>query len=316
VNAPVLSLVDLHIIRGLAAGKTQAEIGAELHLEQPSISKMLRACEERTGLTIVAPVGRRLGLSDAGREIALAAERALDAFAALERYAADVVAARAGSLRFVTSSTPGSYVLPELVAAFSRERPALEIEMEIVPVSGMWEVFESEEFDFAIAPELGMPPDLRARRLYDDPVVFFAPPSAPIASRPAVRFEDLANETLIGKFVDAHWRAIFRSFEQRGFRALRTVTIVPPEGVKRMVAERLGVGALLESSVQRELEAGSFVRLPIADPSLEQHFCFATRRSDVLSPAAEAFLAYLDARLAPARRSYAEPESPASNVEL
>lgn len=297
MTAPLLSLIDLHIIRGLALGKTQADIGAELHLEQPSVSKMLRACEERTGLAIVVPAGRRVELTAAGRAIAAAAAGALDAFGRFERFALELRDGRAGTLRFVTSSTPGSYVLPGLVAAFLRERPAIDVQMEIVPVSGLWELFESEAFDFAIAPEMGLPPELDARRLYDDPVVFFAMPGSEIAMRPALDFSDLATETLVGKFIDTHWRGIFREFEARGFRAARKVTIIPPEGVKRMVAEGLGVGALLASSIRRELTDGTLVRLPIADPSLQQHFAFATRRNDVLSPAAEAFFAFLQARL-------------------
>jgi DNA-binding transcriptional LysR family regulator len=289
----MLSLGELQIICGLAKGRTQTEIGEKLHLEQSTISKMLRACEERLGVEIVMLNGRRLGLSPAGRTLALAAQRALDAFDDLETFIDELRVGQAGLVRFAASSTPGSYVVPPLVARFLRERPDVSIDLQIYPASALWERFDSERFDFAVAPALGLPAELIAEPLYDDSLVFFASPNAPIIGRVGLTLGELAGETLIGKFVDSHWRGIFRELERGGFRAEKRITVIPPEGVKRMVAQGLGIGALLESSIARELEEGSLVRLPISDPSLTQQFCLATRRGDVLSPPAAALVGLL-----------------------
>lgn len=304
----LLALGDLQILRGLARGKTQAEIGEELHLEQSTISKMLKACELRTGLVLVAHSGRRLELSPAGCELAAAAERALAAFDRLDRLALDLRAGLTGTVRVIASSTPGSYVLPGLLADFLRERPGVSIDLQITPVSSIWDAFESERYDFAVAPALGLPRELRSEPLYDDPVVFFAEPGSPAAAKADLTLSDLRDETLIGKFVDSHWRSIFREFERRGFRAARKFTIIPPEGVKRMVAEGLGIGVLFESSLRAELDRGLLVRLPIADPSLRQTFCLAFAPAEVLSPAAEAFVAYLRGRLSYAATAYVAGE--------
>ena len=302
------SLGDLQIIRGLAAGKTQAQIGEELHVEQSTISKMLKAAEDRSGLHVVELSGRRLALSEAGRALAPAAVRALAAFEDIDAFVADLRCGRRGSIRCVASSTPGSYVIPQLIASFLRERPEISIDVQIVPVSSLWSIFESEQLDFAIAPALGLPSDLRAEPLYDDQVAFFTAPGSPLARRREVSFADLASETLIGKFVDSHWRSIFRELERRGFRAARTVTIIPPEGVKRIVSEGLGVGVLFESSIRHELDEGRLVRLPIFDPSLQQRFCIASHRNERFSPATEAFVAHLHSRLSYAPDAYVRTE--------
>lgn len=287
------SLGELRIICGLAAGRTQAEIGEELHLEQSTISKMLRGCAERLGFEVVTLAGRRLTLTPAGRTLALAAQRAIDAFDDLDTFIDALRAGEAGSIRFAASSTPGSYVLPRLIAPFLQSRPEVTIDMQIFPVSQLWEHFESERFDFAVGPAMGLPQELAVEHLYDESVVFFASPALPVACRPVVGLDELAGETLIGKFIDSHWRGIFRELEGRGFRAERKVTIIPPEAVKRMVSQGLGIGVLFESSITEELREGSLVRLPISDPSLEQRFCLATRRDDPLSPPAAAFVARL-----------------------
>ena len=98
----ILAVGELRVIRGLAAGKTQVEIGDELHLEQSTISKMLRNAEERAGLELVRVNGRRLQLSAAGREVAIAGERVVQAFDGLDEFVRELRLGRAGSVRFVT----------------------------------------------------------------------------------------------------------------------------------------------------------------------------------------------------------------------
>jgi len=85
---------------------------------------------------------------------------------------------------------------------------------------------------------------------------------------------------------------------QLGFRAGRRETLIPPEGVKRIVAAGNAVGMHLESSVRRELERGTLVRLPIVGPALAQHFRLARRPNEPLSPLALRFAAFLKARIA------------------
>ena len=293
VAAGILAVGELNVLLELASGKTQAEIGEHLHLEQSTISKMLKNAEERAGVKIVAVRGRRLQLTAAGRELAVAGQRVVRAFDDLDQYVRELRLGRTGVVRFVASSTPGSYVLPEIVGSFLRERPNVSVEMRIMPISGLWEAFEAGQFDFAVAPVQGLPKELKSEPLYSDPVVFFAAPHLPIAAKARVTLADLAGETLIGKFVDSHWRRIFYELEEAGFLAKRRVTIIPPEGVKRMVAQGLGIGVLFESSIRRELADGTFVPVRFNAALLREHFCIASNPKDSLSPSAATFLAHL-----------------------
>jgi DNA-binding transcriptional LysR family regulator len=289
----LLSLVDLQIVVGLAAGKTQAQIGEELNLEQPAISKLLKAAESRTGLHLVEQHGRRLGLSAAGGELAKAAAQTLGAFEDVRRLSLDLRSGDAGPVRVMTSTTPGNYVLPALVSSFLAECPRAEVQLHISPNSTLWEAFEEERCDFAVLPQLGISAALKVCPLYNDPVVFFARYDAPIVARDTVTLADLHSETIVGKFVDQQWTLIFRELERSGFRAAQRFTISPPEAVKRMVLAGLGVGVLFESSIRAELDAGTLVRLPIGDLSLQQVFCTAMPPHQILAPVAERFLTYL-----------------------
>jgi DNA-binding transcriptional LysR family regulator len=296
---PTVTLIGLRIVAGMAAGKTQAEIGAELHLEQPAISKLLRAYEAGTGLSIVEHFGRRLALTALGRELARAAARTLAAFDEVDRLAEDVLAARRGTVRILASSTPGNYVLPAIVAAFLREVPQASIQLYIQPIPNLWSSFELEQCDFAVVPALDIPAQLLSEPLYHDAVVFFASPANPLTRRTKMRLDELGAHTVVGKFFENHW--LVRDLEQRGFRAGRKVTIMPPEGVKRMVDAGMSVGMLFESSLRNELERAKVIRLPIADPSPGQLFSLVRNPQDPLSPLALRFADFLRSAVQPSR---------------
>ena len=73
----LLSPADLQILVRLSDGMTQAQIGNDLGIEQPAVSKSIRAAEARLGMALVRSDRRRLVLTSAGRELARAGTRVL-----------------------------------------------------------------------------------------------------------------------------------------------------------------------------------------------------------------------------------------------
>jgi DNA-binding transcriptional LysR family regulator len=294
----LLSPLDLRILLGIAAGKTQAAIGEELNLEQPAVSKLLGLCESRTNLRLVEQHGRRLALTPAGSELARAGGWALEGLADLRRMADALRAGSHGPIRLIASSSPGNYVLPEVIAAFVRAHPDADVNVEIMPVSKMWVAFEQGEFDFAVAPLRGKPDDLEFEALYDDPVVFFVAAGSPLAGEADLDFADLHEEVVIAQFIAEYWETMTRSLGVAGPSGRRHRVIISPEAIKGLVGNAFGVGVLLESAVRRELQDGTFVRLPIQSPTLAEAFGIVRRPSARLSPIAEEFRLSLRAHLA------------------
>ena len=56
----LLSTSDLQILARLDGGMTQSQIGNDLGLEQPTISKAIHAAEQRLGMALVHGDGRQL----------------------------------------------------------------------------------------------------------------------------------------------------------------------------------------------------------------------------------------------------------------
>lgn len=134
--------------------------------------------------------------------------------------------------------------------------------------------------------------------LYDDPVVFFAAPGSPLASRAIVRLEDLYGETLIAKFAELFWGQIHHDLARRGYTWPNQIDLRSSEAIKRIVEGGMGIGVLFASSVAAEFADGRLVRLPVADAMLLQTFCILRRPEIVQTPLARELCDYLRAAFA------------------
>lgn len=145
-GATLLTPTELNVLVRLNDGLTQTEAGAELGLEQPSISKILRSAELRLGLALLQQDGRRSKLTSVGRELARAGAVALRQLHGLDDFVHALRAGRAGVVRVIASSTPGSYVLPPVLARFLQTNPHARVEIEVISMSRLWEAFVAGGF--------------------------------------------------------------------------------------------------------------------------------------------------------------------------
>lgn len=276
----IFSVVDMEILLGIAQGQTQAEMAVRLRLEQPAISKRLRAAERRSGVRLVAQDGRRLTLTQAGREVAALAKDILAQYERLGHLCASYQTAGRPHVRVLTTVAPGSYVLPELIASYMQLHRDIKVDIDVRLLDQVRDAFTFGSYDFAILPETRYSMQMISETLYADSFVIFAVADHPLVRRATLTPADLRDVTLTSKFSPEYWTALFDGLERIGFARERHVQILSYDGVKRAVRESRGLGMLYESSVAEELAGGVFARLPVEADFLRQTFCLA-RRPDV-----------------------------------
>jgi len=288
-----LSLVELHILHGLADGKTLLRIGQELHLSQPAVSKLLRAAERRIRLTLVVQQGRRLVLTPAGADCASIASVVLAQLQELDHAMDTLRAGRAGPVHVLSASTPGNYVLPSLISQFLRQAPGADIVLQIATAESFWDMFLGLHHDLGIAAQAIWPPGVRGELLYRDPIHFFVGPGNPLAGCQQATQEALQDQTLVTSVTGPYWSQLLGELARRGFTFARQVDLRAPEAIKRFVETGNGVGILFGSALHREIADGRLVPLPIADLALSQGFWLVERQTAPLSPVAREFRAFL-----------------------
>ncbi|HZU05089.1 MAG TPA: LysR family transcriptional regulator [Chloroflexota bacterium] len=300
-----LSLVQLEILCGLAQGKTLAQIGEELYLTQPSISKLLHAAEREAGVPLVERRGRRLHLTPAGAEVARTGQRIEIQLQELSRLLQEMRAGITGTLRLLATNTPGNYVLPALIGEFLRDWPAAQLVLRVVPAEALLTFLFEEGYDFAVGPRQVHPEDVVVEPLYDDPITFFVSPRTSLVRKSRVTWDDIRQGTLVGPFTQPYWTQFFEQLAARGFTLGKHIDLRALEGVKRLVENSNYVGVLFGAALKREFDDRRLVPLVLPEVAYSQTFCLIARRGVPLAPLAQRFRQFLLARF---REKYSSQE--------
>jgi DNA-binding transcriptional LysR family regulator len=269
----VFTTTELRVLAGIMSGQTITEIGEDLLLTHPSISKTLRSAEQRAGFPLVELRGRRLRLTADGARVAIAAQDVLVELGQLDRLLAEVRDGTSGGLRVVATSSICNYVLPPVIGAMLMSAPDVDLRVQAAtPSSDIWPLFDTGEFEIAIARTLP-PPHITAAHLFDDQLCLCVAPGSDLIDQD-IDWAAISGRTLIGPInEDAMWG----QFSLLGIRARSWVRVSDVTLAKRLVADGHGIALLYRSVAQEEAAAGRIVMLPLPDAPIGISYWVATR---------------------------------------
>ncbi len=264
-----------------------------LHLTQPAVSMQMRQLEVAAGLPLVEHLGKRLHLTDAGRELLRYAAQVSD----LLREAGEAMQALqgvgGGELSIGVTST-AKYFAPSLLAEFRRGRPELRLRLAVSNREAVVRSLAENAVDLVI---MGRPPrglDTEAAPFARHPIAIIAAPGHPLAGRSRIAMNRLAGETFIIRERGSGTRAAMEHvFAARGFRARETLEMSSNETIKQAVMAGMGIAFLSMHTIGLELRAGRLATLPVTGLPVMREWYVIHRRGKRLSPAAQAFKAFL-----------------------
>ena len=225
-----------------------------LHLSQPAVSGQLQALQQSFGEALYRRHGRGIALTSAGLRLLGPAQRVRAAMqeAVNERQATQTLAH--GTLRIGASTTPASYLLPEVVAHFKQNHPGIEVQMVTGNTREMIE--RLPELDIAmIEGELSEQTINQCQVLpwQTDEVVAIMPPSHPLAGRASVELAELVTQSLVMREDGSGVRnLIIKAFAELGVSVSGYLELAGVEGIKQAVRAGLGVGFVSKLSLSHE----------------------------------------------------------------
>ena len=166
---------------------TWAAAADSVGVSPSALSQGIAELERRLGLALFRPEGRRRVPLPQAEPVLAHARRVLAQTHDLATWAAEVRGGRAGRLRVGMIDAAAVDHYPEVLRAFRRDRPEVELHLVVRPSGALLGQLRRDEIDVAIcvAPEPD-PPDLRSIDLLDEPLVVYGPPGA--ARRPPVEW--------------------------------------------------------------------------------------------------------------------------------
>jgi DNA-binding transcriptional LysR family regulator len=249
--------------------------------------------EAAAGQRLVERNGRGSRLTEAGRVLAAHANQALAALAAGEEELHALAGLESGTIHIGASTTPGVYLLPDMLGCFQRDHPNVSIEVEIASTGEILERLLAGRIHLALVGDTAADERIHFEPLLSDEIVGIAKPGLLRKAKGRVKPVALSAQTLLV-------REARSSTQQVADRALRAAGVEPKrvweldssEAIKRAAREGLGIAflshyAVAEEVQRRELECFRLAGRPRIERRL--HIARLARRSP--SPSERRFIA-------------------------
>lgn len=293
-------LVTVHQLRLFTAVADHASFSraAEfLGLSQPAVSHQLKALRLALGVPLVEIVGRRITLTPAGEILQGHARRILAEFEAAGADLDELKDLRRGTLRVVADTTVGIYVLPDVLGAFRKEHPGIELRLDIGNRQHLLERLVANEVDFAFGGRVwdDAPIPLVVRPFLANELIAIASPQCPLAGSTRVSLAEFAALPFIGRESGSGTRETTEAaFQEAGISVRPIMELASNGAIKRAVAQDLGVSVVSRFTTSLEIQLGLLVEIPLEGFPLQRQWHLFCARDKLFSPAAAAFATFLD----------------------
>jgi DNA-binding transcriptional LysR family regulator len=267
----------------------------EIFLTQPAVSRQVRQLEEELGVHLFEQIGKSLHVTDAGETLAVEAEMLLGA---MERTAEAVRSHRTaelGSLRIGASTTPGFYLLPDILGRFHRRFPKVALHYTVENSLRIEQMLVRNELDLGFVGARLSGEELELKPLLEDEIVCFTSPSHRLAKVRRIAPSSLEEEIWIIREKGSATRLLFEDWlSTRNVAIRKSIELTCPETCKALVRAGIGVSFMSVHGLRAEIRAKYLVKIPVAEMSLKRPIFLARHSDKRNSPVMERFLATVE----------------------
>ena len=143
------TLNQLRIFLKVVQNQSVTKASEELHLTQPAVSIQLKNFQDQFEIPLTEVVGRKIYVTDFGKEIAEAAEQILQQVNTIDYKTLAYKGQLFGKIKISVVST-GKYVMPYFLADFLKMHPGVELEMDVTNKNKVVKSMQNNEVDFAL----------------------------------------------------------------------------------------------------------------------------------------------------------------------
>ncbi|MFN3404892.1 MAG: LysR family transcriptional regulator [Cytophagaceae bacterium] len=309
------TLNQLQIFQKVAQTQSVTKAAEELFLTQPAVSIQLRNFQDQFDIPLTEVVGRKIYITDFGKEIAVAAERILNEVHAINYKTSAFKGQLSGKLKISVVST-GKYVMPYFLSDFILENPGVELLMDVTNKSKVVKSLERNEVDFSLVSILPDSLSVNKVDLLDNKLFLVGNRETRI--RKSADLNNLFEKfPLIFREGGSGTRQTMEKFlEKNKTPVTKKMELTSNEAVKQAVLAGLGFSIMPIIGIKNELLNGELKIIPIKGLPIKTRWRIIWLKGKNLSPVATAFLKYLnEQKVELVKKHFSQVEELAANFE-
>lgn len=286
------TLQQLKIFLKVAEHQSVTKASEEMYLTQPAVSMQLKKFQEQFDVPLTEVVGRRLYVTDFGREIAESAQKILDEIEAIDYRTKSFKGQLAGRLKISTAST-GKYVMPYFLADFLRLHPAVDLVMDVTNKTQVVNNLEQNEVDFSLVSVLPEHLKLDSVQLLQNKL--FLVGGTRLHRNPKMPVRTLLQHypLLLREFGSATRNSMEQFMEKENWPTYKKIELTSNEALKQALIAGLGYSIMPLIGIKNELRSGDLEIVPYKGLPIITHWRLVWLSAKRLSPIAEAYLKFV-----------------------
>lgn len=284
---------QLEVFEAIARLGSFTRAAETLFLTQPTVSMQVKKLTDAIGLPLFEQVGKKVYLTDAGRQLHTTCREIFDSLSRFEMQVADMKGLKQGQLRLAVVTT-AKYFAPRLLGPFYEKYPGIEVALKVTNRERVLERLQDNRDDLYI---IGQPPEgieVVAQAFLENPLVVLARNDHPLAGKKKIPLQRLAQEPFLVREAGSGTRkAVERLFEERGLTMKVRMELGSNEAIKQAIAGGLGVSVLSRHTIALDATSGVLTVLNVEHFPIRRQWYVAYPAGKQLSVVAQTFLDYL-----------------------
>ena len=283
---------QLNVFLKVVENESVKKAAEALHLTQPAVSIQLKNFQDQFEIPLTETVGRKMYITEFGKEIARSARLILDELNEIDNKTLAHKGFMTGRLTISSVST-GKYVMPYFLGDFMHANPGIELVLDVTNKSRVLDSLEKNEVDFALVSVL--PDQMAIEKIELLPNKLFL-----VANKNMLRIKKktgvdiFENLPLIFRESGSGTRHVMtRYFENMGMSVRKKMELTSNEAVKQAVIAGLGVSIMPVIGLKNELLQDDLHIVPVKGLPLISSWHLIWLKNKKLSPAAVAYLQYI-----------------------
>lgn len=286
------TLHQLQVFLKVAENESITKASEELFLTQPAVSIQLKKFQDQFPIPLTEVVGRKLYITEFGKEIAQAAEKILAEAEAINYKTLSFKGMLAGRLKISVVST-GKYVMPYFLSDFMDEHKGVDLVMDVTNKSRVVRSLENNEVDFALVSVIPEHLNLNRVELMKNKLFLVGSAKRTIAKNFSRKHIFEQFPMIYREEGSATRNAMENYMKKNNYSTRKKIELTSNEALKQAVTAGLGYSIMPLIGIKNSLKNNELQIIPVKDLPITTHWNLVWLHSKKLSPTAEAFLEYI-----------------------
>jgi len=286
------TLNQLRIFLKIVQTKSITKAAEELHLTQPAVSIQLKNFQNQFEIPLSEVVGRKIYITDFGRDIAESAENIINQVYAINYKTSAYNGKLTGRLKISVVST-GKYIMPLFLADFMKKHSGIELMMDVTNKNKVIESLDSNEVDFALVSILPTTLNIEKLDLLQNKLYLVGDSNSQLKKGIDAK-ELLETLPLIFREMGSGTRQTMENFiESNHISILKKIELTSNEAVKQALLAGLGYSIMPLIGLRNELHNKELQIIPLKGLPIKTMWSLIWLKAKKHSPVSMSFLEYL-----------------------